>query len=88
MLGRLEMTVDECIDAFTEMMDAIFVKKHAVPFKLFGGAVRPRFDTATLEESIKRVIEDAGYNREERMRAPKRSRCKVYMLPQCSKTSC
>ena len=81
MLGRLEMTVDECIEAFTGIMDAVFTKKHTIPFNIFSGQVVPRFDTAILEDSIKNTIEGAGYHREERMRGPKRSRCRVYTLP-------
>ena len=80
MLGRLEMTVDDCIDAFTGMMDAVFQKKHTIPFKLFSRNIQSRFDTDTLKEKIKEVIEKAGYHREELMRGPKRSGCKVYVL--------
>jgi hypothetical protein len=56
MLGRLEMNIDGCINAYTGMMDDIFKLKHKLLFKLFTGQVQPRFDSAILEKCIKKVI--------------------------------
>lgn len=49
MLGCLEINIDECIDAFTGMMDEIFKQKAKIPLKLFSGGVKPRYDSVTLE---------------------------------------
>ncbi|EXA32212.1 hypothetical protein FOVG_16583 [Fusarium oxysporum f. sp. pisi HDV247] len=54
MLGRLRMTVDECIDAYTSLSDKVFEKKsHKVNIK---GKLKGRFDAAELERSIKRIL--------------------------------
>jgi calcium-independent phospholipase A2-gamma len=80
MLGRLEMNIDDCIEAFTGMMDAIFQQKHKLPFKLFSGQVQPRFDSEILEKCIKVVIKKAGFDSEAKLRETKDSRCKVCVL--------
>lgn len=82
MLGRLEMTVDECIDAFTSLMDAVFdpKKKKTLPFCLSSGTkLRERYDTNALEVAIKKTIVKAGYPADALMRGPKKSSCKVYV---------
>jgi len=58
MLGRLEMTVDQCIDAYVSMMDAVFKKKKH-RFKNVKGELQARFDTVELEEAIKKVIKNS-----------------------------
>lgn len=80
MLGRLEMNVDDCIEAFTGMMDEIFQQKHKIPFKLFSGQVQPRYDSAILEKCIKVVIKNAGFDPEAKLRETKDSSCKVFVL--------
>lgn len=70
------MNIDDCIDAFTGMMDEIFKRKHRVPFNITG-KIRPRYDTDILEKCIKQVIKDAGFEPDARLREPKESSCKV-----------
>jgi calcium-independent phospholipase A2-gamma len=77
MLGRLEMNIDDCIEAFTEMMDEIFKQKAKIPFKLFSGEVKPRYDSATLERCIRKVVTEAGLPPDAKLRDPKDSTCKV-----------
>ena len=79
MLGRLEMNIDDCIEAFTEMMDEIFKQKAKIPFKLFSGKVKPRYNSATLERCIRKVITNAGLPSDAKLRHPKYSSCKVYV---------
>jgi hypothetical protein len=50
MLGRLQMTVDECIDAYTSLSDKVFEKSHRVNMR---GKIQGRFDTAELERAVK-----------------------------------
>jgi calcium-independent phospholipase A2-gamma len=78
MLGRLEMDIETCIDAFTEMMDEIFQRKHKFPFEL-SGKVRGRYSSVTLEKCIKKVITDAGFPVDAKMRdqAGKKYPCKT-----------
>ncbi|KAK5653385.1 hypothetical protein OQA88_8870 [Cercophora sp. LCS_1] len=58
MLGRLRMTVDECIDAYTTLSDKVFEKKsHRVTI---GGKLQGRFDGAELERAVKTIVVNRG----------------------------
>lgn len=46
MLGRLKMSIDECIDAYISLSDKVFRKKrHRVTVK---GSIQGRFDSEEL----------------------------------------
>lgn len=52
------MSIEECKNAYIEMMDKIFFKtKHRIGYN---GKVQGRFDTSALENAIKKVIKDKG----------------------------
>ena len=54
MLGRLHMTIDECIEAYVKLMDKIFQKqRHRLSLK---GKVQGRFDSDLLEQAIKETV--------------------------------
>ena len=54
MLGRLRMTVDECIDAYVSLSDRIFQKqRHRVTIK---GRVQGRFDSDELERAVREIV--------------------------------
>ena len=58
MLGRLQMTIDECIDAYTSLSDKVFEKKsHRVGIK---GKLQGRFDSAALELAVKNILVSRG----------------------------
>lgn len=60
MLGRLEMSVDECIDAYSELAADVFgAKLHRLP-ATFKGGVQSRFDSARLERAIRKVVAQSG----------------------------
>ena len=62
MLGRLQMTVDECIDAYVLLSDRIFQKRrHRVTIK---GHVQGRFDSDELEKAIKEIVVKKRLGRE------------------------
>ncbi|KAH7119390.1 acyl transferase/acyl hydrolase/lysophospholipase [Dactylonectria estremocensis] len=59
MLGRLRMTIDECITAYTSLSDKVFEKKsHRVKIN---GQFQGRFDTAALEQAVKQILVDNGH---------------------------
>ncbi|KAK4119890.1 FabD/lysophospholipase-like protein [Parathielavia appendiculata] len=61
MLGRLRMTVDECIGAYTTLSDRVFEKKsHRVTMK---GKLQGRFDGAELERAVKTIESIAASTR-------------------------
>jgi len=79
MLGRLEMSVDQCIDAYTGMMDVVFdpKDKKKLPFKLRNGKVQPRYKTKYLERVILDIISNAGFPSDALFRGAKKSACKT-----------
>ncbi|THX83485.1 FabD/lysophospholipase-like protein [Aureobasidium pullulans] len=60
MLGRLEMSVDECIKAYSGLIATVFgVQLSKIPMN-WRGKVKPRFDSAKLEAAVKQVISQSG----------------------------
>jgi hypothetical protein len=60
MLGRLEMDVDECIAAYSNLAETVFGEKlSSIPFN-FKGGVKSRFDSAKLESAIRKVVKESG----------------------------
>lgn len=54
MLGRLKMSINECIDVYLSLSDRIFTKKsHRVTIK---DKIQGRFDSDELEQAVKEVI--------------------------------
>lgn len=63
MLGRLQMTVDECIDAYATLSDRVFEKKRS-PFDI-KGRLRGRYDSKELERIIKNMLIGRGLHEDE-----------------------
>ena len=62
MLGRLEMDVDECIAAYSDLAEAVFSqKKSRLPFN-FKGKVKAQFDSSKLENAIQETIEKTRFS--------------------------
>lgn len=74
MLGRLEMDIDSCITAYTDMFKTIFGKK-GLPVNAWG-KIKGRFDSIVLEECIRKILEDNGLSITEPFN-DRRERCKV-----------
>ena len=77
MLGRLEMSVEECIDVHTKMMKHVFEKKANRSFISILGGVKPRFSSKVLENAISQVLKARGIPLNEKFENGTRSRCKV-----------
>jgi hypothetical protein len=64
MLGRLEMDVDACIGAYSDLAATVFGDKlKSIPFN-WKGSVKAQFDSAKLESAIRKVVEDSGSSKE------------------------
>jgi len=75
MLGRLEMTVDECIEAYLSLSDEIFQKKaHRLNVR---GSIQGRFDSKKLEDAIKEVVRKRKLPENTLLRNKEDVRCKV-----------
>jgi hypothetical protein len=75
MLGRLGMTVDECIDAYVLLSDRIFQKqRHRVNLK---GQVQGRFDSDELVRAIKEIVVKQGLAEDTLLKDDPKAKCKV-----------
>ncbi|KAJ5641329.1 hypothetical protein N7490_005329 [Penicillium lividum] len=60
MLGRLELDVDECIEAYSELMESVFGEKIShIPVD-WSLNIRAKFDSKRLKAAIEHVITQAG----------------------------
>lgn len=75
MLGRLEMDVDSCIDAYLTLSDRVFQKKRQ--WMSMKGKAQGRFDSDELERAIKQILVEQGRDPEELLRIPGKPKCKV-----------
>ncbi|KAG7289884.1 hypothetical protein NEMBOFW57_006261 [Staphylotrichum longicolle] len=76
MLGRLRMTIDECVNAYTSLFDKVFEKQsHRVNIegKLYG-----RFDAVALEQAVKQILAARGLG-EDVLLKDSDSSCKVFV---------
>ena len=66
MLGRLQMTIDECIDAYT---------------LLFGARDEAcgRFSASQLEQVAKQIVRSSGFDQDTLLRDSPHASCKVYV---------
>ncbi|KAK7429729.1 hypothetical protein QQZ08_003755 [Neonectria magnoliae] len=79
MLGRLRMTVDECITTYTSLSHKVFEKKsHRVKIN---GQFQGRFDTVALEQAVKQILVDNGHSEDTLLKDPYKIACKVYGKP-------
>jgi hypothetical protein len=77
MLGRLQMTVEECITAYTSLSDKVFEKKsHRIKMN---GMLQGRFDTAALEQAVKQILVDRGFGEDALLKDAPDAACKVYV---------
>jgi hypothetical protein len=75
MLGRLKMSVDECIDAYLSLSDRVFQKKrHRVTTK---GSIQGRFDSEELERAMKEIVTRQGLQEDTLLKDASDDACKV-----------
>ncbi|KAI0453577.1 hypothetical protein F5B21DRAFT_280728 [Xylaria acuta] len=84
MLGRLRMSIAECIDAYVSLSDTVF-KKRKRRFSL-NGNIQGRFDTSALEKAIKHTLVKHGYSEDELLRDDSASSCKVVVCAASKQT--
>ena len=79
MLDRLEMNIDECIDAYIALFDQVFQKKrHRVTINEH---VQRRFDTKELKRSIRELIKRKNKTGENALlKESENQQCKMSVL--------
>lgn len=76
MLGRLKMSVEDCIAAYTSLSKSVFTKKRQS--LSFLGKVQGKFDSAALEAAVQRIAVQQGYSPDELLKDSPDANCKVY----------
>ncbi|THW41362.1 phospholipase, patatin family protein [Aureobasidium pullulans] len=84
MLGRLDMSVDECIKAYTELSATVFHKKHRIPVNIRGN-LKERYDSKVLEQAIKQIIRDRNLDENTLLKDPQGT--KVFVCCTSGETS-
>ena len=82
MLGRLEMTVDECIKEYEGLMGKIFgTKSPWVPIALTTGRIPTRYDVQILKKEIEKILENGerGLDGTTLLNDGEERRCRVYV---------
>ena len=85
MLGRLHMSVDECIEAYQSLSSTVFTRLR--PNFKWNGNLQGSFDTRALERVLKDVIRSATKNEEELFYEAGKEKCNVSVQPvvECSR---
>lgn len=77
MLGRLQMTVQECIEAYIRLSDRVFHRKNRMV--TIKGRIRGKFDSAALEEAVRTILTDRGLSPDALLKDSDDAPCKVYV---------
>ncbi|KAJ9634597.1 hypothetical protein H2199_008880 [Coniosporium tulheliwenetii] len=85
MLGRLRLSIDECIDAYLSLSDRVFRKKgHRVTVK---GQMQGRFDSEELARAVKEIVKKQGLPEDALLKDTPGASCKVFVCATSKETS-
>lgn len=80
MLGRLRMTIDECIEVFQHVSKTIFGDIPSTISKVTGGiSGKPFFKADRLEKVVKELLISRGVDPDAFLKDSENARCKVYV---------
>jgi hypothetical protein len=75
MLGRLGMTVDECINAYVGLSERVFRRnRRGITFTF---QTQGKFDSGELENAIREIIRDSGSEEEALLEEIEDRKCRV-----------
>ncbi|CAD0110932.1 unnamed protein product [Aureobasidium uvarum] len=77
MLGRLEMSVDECIKAYSELSKEVFHKKRRAPIGIKGD-LKERYDSEALELAVKNVLRNRDMDENALLKNPRGTKLLVH----------
>jgi hypothetical protein len=80
MLGRLEMSIDECIKAYTDLSEDVFHKKRRIPINI-KGVLKERYDSKVLELAVKKILRDRELDENALFKNPGATKVSVHSLP-------
>ncbi|TIA80125.1 hypothetical protein D6C76_03318 [Aureobasidium pullulans] len=73
MLGRLDMSMDECVKAYSELSATVFAKKHRMSVDIKGN-LKERYDSKVLEQAIKQIVRDRNLHEDTLLKDPQGTR--------------
>ena len=76
MLGRLKMSINECIEAYLSLSDRIFQKKRHRVANIYGN-IQGRFDSEELAKVVKEVIKSKGLDEGSLLEEVPEASCKM-----------
>lgn len=80
MLGRLRMTIDECIEVFQHISEAVFGDIPGTFSRLIGGlSGKPFFKADRLEKAVKELLISRGVDPDTLLKDSEHARCKVFV---------
>jgi hypothetical protein len=79
MLGRLRMSVEECITAYIELSSRVFKRKHAIPIKI-SGKIKARYSSEELRRAIEDVVAANHLDRDALLKDTSPQACKVFVV--------
>jgi len=79
MLGRLKMSIDECINAYTELSEDVFHRKRQIPMGLRGD-LRERYDSEALELAVKKILKKMDLKEDELLKSQGGTKVSVHRL--------
>lgn len=86
MLGRLEMDIDECIDAYCQLMKSIFSEKaNNIPVD-WAGNIQAQYDSKKLRAAIEEVVTRASASPQDLLNDGKTRRCRVFVCAVAKET--
>ena len=74
MLGRLKMSVEECIEAYKELSEKVFQKRKIIQAKFSSRALANMTETL-----VKKIIRDRDEDEDALLKDRPDSKCKVYV---------
>jgi hypothetical protein len=77
MLGRLRMSVEDCIAAYIKLTRRIFEKRENRSIMSSLGRVKPRFSSSVLSDAIAEVLTTNGHSASEKFEETNEPTCKV-----------
>jgi len=87
MLGRLEMDVDECISAYSKLMETVFNEKSSSLPVSWTGRTKARFDSKKLKDAIEDVITRYGASKTELFNNGNHRGCRVFVCATAKETA-
>ena len=83
MLGRLGMTIDECIQAYEELMGSIFGSKAHWSKLSMSANVNAQYDSKKVRTAIEKVLVERNISTDTLLNDGTARRCKMYVLSDC-----